>query len=1049
MLNKLIESCLRQPLIVVIVFFLLTIAGYRAMLTTPVDAIPDLSDVQVIVKASFPGQSPDLVEEQVTYPLSTLLMSVPGSATVRGFSFFNDAYLYVIFEEGTDVYWARSRVLEYLDQAKSNLPEDVTVEMGPDASGVGWVFQYVLKDTSGTRHLGELTRLQDWFIRQELQAVKGVSEVAKVGGMVQTYQVVVHPLKLLNYGLTLSDIHQSIWDANSQVGGSVIELAEAEYMVRSHGYLNSLQAFESIPLGVTSKNATPVMLRHVATIRLGPQIRRGVAEWNGEGEVVGGIVLMRDGENPLEVIKRVKDKLQRIQDALPDGVEIETAYDRSSLIKRSIDYLKEKLVQEIIFVALVCGLLLLHVRATLIIALCLPIALLLGFLVMKLFGVSANIMSLGGIAIAIGALVDAAIVMVENVQKQQLNHQKSFNQSSYTVQNPVLAESAHKRAGTVNYAAQIDVVRKACIQVGPAIFISLIIITFSFLPIFALEGQEGKLFSPMALTKTFVMSSAALISITLVPVLCLLCLKGKVVDENANPINRFLKALYKPLLKFSLRWPALVVLLALILAASAIYPWQKLGSEFMPAFDEGDILYMPTMLPGVSIQEAGQVLQQTDRLIKTVPEVLSVMGKVGRADTATDPAPLTMIETTIQLKPHSEWRAGTDLVSIIAELEQKVQFPGLTNAWVQPIKTRIDMLSTGVKTPVGIKLSGSDLASIQEATQAVESAVSILHGTVSVIGERPVSGRYIDVTPNRAVAAQYGVRIVDIHYIVRMAIGGQQIDESIQGTERFPINLRYPRAYRDNVETLKALPFLTPSGAWVTLGQIAEISISDGPSVIKSENARTVGWVYIDIQADMALGEYVANLKDAMRQVILPERVTWAVAGQYEYLERVSNKLTWIVPATVLIIFILLQLLFKTLWQSLLVLATLPVALSGSLWLVFLLDYQLSVALAVGMIALAGVAAEFGVVMLMYLNSSWREHKGTVNERIEHGAIQRLRPKAMTVITIVASLLPLLFGTGSGSEVMQRIAAPMLGGMMLCPMLSMLFIPAVYRLVRE
>jgi Cu(I)/Ag(I) efflux system membrane protein CusA/SilA len=1026
MLAKIIDLSLRWPLLVLLITTLFISIGYRAMRDTPIDAIPDLSDVQVIVKVSYPGQSPDLVEEQITYPLSSILMSVPGSETVRGYSFFGDAYLYVIFAEGTDLYWARARVLEYLNQAQNTLPDGVSTQLGPDASGVGWVFQYVLRDTSGEHHLGDLTRLQDWFIRQELQSVPGVSEVAKVGGMQQTYQVVVDPHKLLHYRLTLAQIHKALTDANNEVGGSVIELAEAEYMVRSQGYLKSLDDFKQIPLGITNHLGTPLRLKDVATLRLGPQTRRGVAEWNGEGEVVGGIVVMRDGENTLSVIAKVKDKIEQLRKALPEGVTIETAYDRTSLITRAIEYLQDKLIQEVCVVIVVCGLFIMHARATLIVVICLPSAMLLGFVLMRLFHINANLMSLGGIAIAIGALVDAAIVMVENVQKQQESATHCTQKNDH-----------------------FNLVRRACIDVGPALFFSLLIITLSFLPIFALEGQEGRLFSPLAYTKTFVMASAALLSITLVPSLILLLLKGKVSPEDNNWLNRGLKSIYKPFLNAALRWPYVVVLLAISIGLSAIYPWQKLGSEFMPTFDEGDLLYMPTTLPGVSIQEAGQILQQTDRIIKTLPEVKSVFGKVGRADTATDPAPLTMIETTIQLKPKDEWRSNIKLEDIIVELDEKVNLPGLTNAWVQPIKTRIDMLSTGVKTPVGIKLAGDDLGSIELATQVIEKTISTLDGTLSVFGERPLSGRYLDITPNRFNAAQYGLTIADIQNVVRIAVGGETLGQSIQGKERFPINMRYPRDYRTDIQALRELPFVSPNGSWVTLEQVADIRINDGPSIIKSENARTIGWVFIDIKPDFAIGDYINQLQIALADVELPNKVTWTIAGQYEYLQRVKDKLNWIVPGTLMIIFILLQLMFGRLWQAVLVLVTLPVALSGSLWLAYWLGFQLSVAMAVGMIALAGVVAEFGVVMLLYLNNSWSSQKGSCQERIEYGAIQRVRPKAMTVLTIIAGLLPIMFGEGSGSEVMQRIAAPMLGGMLISPLISMLVIPAVYKLVKD
>ncbi|WP_100657703.1 efflux RND transporter permease subunit [Alteromonas flava] len=1026
MLTQIITACARWPLLVLLVAGLGLAAGYRAMLQTPVDAIPDLSDVQVIVKVNYPGQAPDLVEQQVTYPLSTILMSVPGSQTVRGYSFFGDAYLYVIFDEDTDLYWARARVLEYLNQAQSELPMGTSIELGPDASGVGWIFQYILRDSSGTQNLADLTRLQDWFIRQELQSVPGVSEIAKVGGMVQTYQVVIDPLKLVNYQLTLAQVRSAIVAANNDVGGSVIELGEAEYMVRSKGYLTSLNDFSTIPLGIENALGTPLQLKDVATVRLGPQTRRGVADWNGEGEVVGGIVVMRDGENALAVIDAIKAKIEQLKPALPPGVTIETAYDRTGLITRAIEFLQEKLVQEMLVVIVVCGLFLLHVRATLIVALCLPSALLLGFALMRMLDINANLMSLGGIAIAIGALVDAAIVMVENVQKHQ--------------------EEARKHTRTIEH---MELVKKACTEVGPALFFSLLIITLSFIPIFALEGQEGRLFSPLAYTKTFVMAAAALLSITLVPALVVLLLKGRVPEEDKNWLNRGLKAMYRPFLNVALRWPWLVVVLAIGLGASAIYPWQKLGSEFMPTFDEGDLLYMPTTLPGVSIQEAGQILQQTDRLIKTIPEVKTVFGKVGRAETATDPAPLTMIETTIQLHPKADWRVGVTLDDIIAELDNTVQFPGLTNAWVQPIKTRIDMLSTGVKTPVGIKLSGDSLADISEATTRIERVISEINGTSSVIGERPLSGRYLDITPDRFAASRYGLTVEDIQDVVRSAIGGAIVATSVQGTERFPINVRYPRSYRTDLQSIKTLPFASPTGAWVTLEQVADIRISDGPSMIKSENARTIGWVFIDLEPQVVMGDYVKQVKEALATVELPQKVTWSIAGQYEYQQRVADKLMWIVPATLVIIFVLLQLLFKQTWQALLVMATLPIALAGSLWMVYWLDFQLSVALAVGMIALAGVAAEFGVVMLLYLNNSWAQQPGSAKDKIRHGALQRVRPKAITVLTIIAGLIPIMLGDGSGSEIMQRIAAPMLGGMLVSPLLSMLVIPAVFWLLKR
>lgn len=1024
MLNWIIGACIQHRALVLLLTTIIFMLGIRAVYDTPVDAIPDLSDTQVIVKVSYAGQSPDVVEEQITYPLSTLLMAVPGAETVRGFSFFGDAYLYVIFEEGTDIYWARSRVIEYLNQAQQRLPDGAAMSLGPDASGVGWVFQYVLTDTSGQHDLSELTSLQDWFLAPELQSVSGVSEVAKVGGMVRTYQIVVDPLKVLHFNLPMQTVIQAIRDANGQVGGSVVEMAEAEYMVRSSAYLTEIEDIQSIPLPVTNAQGTPLTLADIATIRLGPETRRGVAEWNGEGEVTGGIVIMRDGANAVSVIEDIKEKIATLQTALPEGVKIETAYDRSTLVNRAIDNIKERLIEEMIMVSLICGLLLMHARGTLIIVVCLPTAMLAGFILMRWFDINANLMSLGGIAIAIGALVDAAIVMVENAHKKL----ETASDHSLETRNKIIIE--------------------ACQEVGPALFLSLLIITLSFVPVFSLGGQEGKLFTPLAFTKTFVMASAAVLAITLVPVLISLLLKGKMKSEDKNLINRGMKALYRPLLSATLRFPKSVILLCLLIGASAWYPLSKLDTEFMPTFDEGDLLYMPTTLPGVSIKEAGQILQQTDRIIKTVPEVKSVFGKVGRAETATDPAPLTMIETTIQLHPKATWRQGIVLDDIIKELESKVQLPGLTNAWVQPIKTRIDMLSTGLKTRVGLKIAADDLASIEQTGVLLEEGIAKLSGTNSVLAERPMQGRYIDVTPDRFEAAKYGVSVAEIQQVVRSAIGGQTIAESVQGRERYPINLRYPRTYRDNLDALKALPFITKKGTWLTLSQVANVELVSGPATIKSENARMIGWVFIDLAPDMPLSEYVPALKSYVATMNnLPAKVTVEVVGEYQYLERVKQQMVWIVPITIGIIFILLMLATQSLWQSALVLMTLPIALAGSLWFVYWLGYSLSVAMAVGILALAGIAAEFGLIMLIYLNRANQQDFTSTDEMISYGALQRVRPKAMSVLTIVGSLVPLMLVTETGSEIMHRLAAPMLGGMILSPIISMILIPAVYKLM--
>ncbi len=1021
MLAWIIKRCLGHPQLVLVFALVAALIGVSSLNQLAVDAIPDLSDVQVIVKTDYPGQAPQIVEQQVTFPMANGLMAVPKAKTVRGFSFFGDSYVYVIFEDGTDPYWARSRVLEYLSQITADLPADATPELGPDASGVGWVYQYALTDPSGQHNIPQLRSLQDWFVKLELQSVEGVSEVATVGGMEQTYQVVLSPAKMLQYGLTISQVRNTMQQGNSETGGGVLEMAEAEYMVRATGYVQSLKYLENLPLGIRSEQGIPLLLKHVATIRLGPQMRRGVAELNGDGEVVGGIVVMRQGENAQRTIAAVKAKLEQISPGLPEGVEIVPVYDRSTLIEGAVDNLKHKLAEEIVVVILVCLAFLLHLRSTLVAVICLPLAVLIGFILMQVLSINANIMSLGGIAIAIGALVDAAVVMLENQHKHLEHYQQ---QHGYPPQG----------------VSHWKVVAEACVEVGPALCLSLLIITLSFTPVFALQGQEGRLFAPLALTKTLVMAAAALLSVTLVPVLLGYLVRGRIPSEQQNPITRILIALYRPVLNSALKAPLLVLVLALGIAASAYYPLTHTSSEFMPELEEGDLLYMPTTLPGISIAKAAEVLQQTDRLIKTVPEVKSVFGKVGRAETATDPAPLTMLETTIQLKDKSQWRAGVDLAHIITELEQKVTLPGLTNAWVQPIKTRIDMLSTGIKTPLGLKISGPDLATLQQLGQEVEGLLSQLPQTRSVYAERSHAGRYIDIQPKREMAATYGLSINDIQQVVKYAIGGANVGESVQGQERYPINLRYPREYRDSIEALKQLQFVSPSGQWVMLQQVADIQITQGPAVIKSENARPNALVFIDVNPGTGLDDYMQLAKKQLAQLKLPPKYSISFTGQYEYLERMKARLLWVVPATLLITLLLLYLTFQSLNQALLVMATLPVALAGSCWFIYLLGYQFSVAVAVGMIALAGVAAEFGVVMLIYLNQALKTHKD-IHTGIMAGAVQRVRPKAMTVITIVAGLLPIMLGSGVGNEVMQRIAAPMLGGMILSPLVSMFILP--------
>lgn len=1031
MLTNIILWSLRNRLLVLLAAALAAWLGWRAMLNTPVDAIPDLSDVQVIIKTSYPGQAPEIVEQQVTWPLANVMLSVPGATDVRGYSFFGDSYLYVLFADGTDLYWARSRVLEYLNQARERLPEGVNPSLGPDASGVGWIYQYALVDRSGQHDLGQLTSLQNWFLKQELQSVDGVAEVATVGGMVQAYQVVVEPQRLKAYGLTLAVIEETIRSANNEVGGGIISMAEAEYMVRGSGYLQSLDDLRRLPLAVQSSAGEVITLADVATVRRGPESRRGIAELNGEGEVVGGIVVMRHGENARATISAVEAKLAQLRPGLPDGVELVTTYDRAGLIDRAVDNLRQKLLEEMAFVALITGLFLLHLRSTLVALITLPLAVLMSFMAMRWLGINATIMSLGGIAIAIGALVDAAIVMVENAHKQLERYRH---------------EQGHEPRG----AAHWQLIAKASSEVGPALFLSLLIITISFLPVFALEAQEGRLFAPLAYTKTFAMAAAALLAITLVPVLMGYFVRGRIPSEQRNPLTRALIALYQPLLTSVLNWPKTTIIIALIVSASAYYPWSKLGHEFMPSMHEGDLLYMPTALPGLSPQTASTLLQQTDRLIKQVPEVERVFGKAGRADSATDPAPLTMFETTIMLKPEAQWRPGIGIDDIIAELDARVQVPGLTNAWVQPIKTRIDMLSTGLKTPLGLKIAGPDLDQIQQLGLQLETLLAEVPGVRSVVAERAASGRYITITPRLHEAARYGVSQAELQRVIQYAIGGAQVTESVEGRERYPITLRYPHHYRDHVEHLKQLPVVSRAGAWLTLEQLAVISVVAGADMIRSENARMTGWVFIDVEPTIALATVINAAQAAIADFALPPRYSLSWSGEYESLQRVQAKLQELIPVMLVIILMLLYLTFRSLKQALLIMLTLPLALTGSLWLVWYLGFNLSVAVWVGMIALAGVAAEFGVVMLLYLNQAWHQQSErnlvTLKQAVMHGAVMRVRPKAMTVLTIIAGLLPIMLTQGTGSEVMQRIAAPMIGGMIAAPLLSLLVLPAAYYL---
>jgi Cu(I)/Ag(I) efflux system membrane protein CusA/SilA len=1085
-MKQVILWSLRNRLLVLLSAVLLTAWGIAALKQTPLDAIPDLSDVQVIVRTTFPGQSPQVVEEQVTYPITTTMLAVPGARVVRGYSFFGDSFVYILFEDGTDLYWARSRVLEYLNQAAAALPEGVQPRLGPDATGVGWVFSYALVDRSGRHDLSQLRSLQDWFLKFELQSVPGVAEVATVGGMVREYQIVVDPEKLRAFGIPLSRLSDAVRDANQEAGGSVIERGEAEYMIRTRGYLAGVEDIETIPVDVTEAG-TPVLLRDLARVQIGPEMRRAVADLDGEGEITGGIIVMRYGENALATIAAVKAKIDDLRAGLPEGVEILVTYDRSELILAAVDNLKSKLIEELIVVALVCLVFLFHLRSAFVAIVSLPLGILIAFIIMNAQGINANIMSLGGIAIAIGTMVDAAIVMIENAHKHL------------------------ERAGpNLSSEQHWQVIGEAATEVGPALFFSLLIVTVSFLPVFALESQEGRLFSPLAFTKTYAMAAAAGLAVTLVPVLMGYLIRGRIPREDANPLNRVLIRVYQPLLSGVLRRPYLVIGLSALILFSTLIPlagvggllaplkwpfqavglvveegphraaeariegwqadlasaWQAtfsgvpvlgewhagLGSEFMPELDEGDLMYMPTTLPGISIGKAGELLRQTDRLIASLPEVERVFGKVGRAETATDPAPLTMIETLIQFKPREEWREGMTLDGLIAELDALVDIPGLANAWVMPIKTRIDMLATGIKTPLGVKISGPDLAEIERIGGEVEQALMQIEGTASAYSERAAQGRYIEIRPDRVAAARVGLNIGDINRIVAAGLGGVTVTRTVEGLERYPVSVRFPREQRDDLQKLRELPIVTPTGAQIPLGQIAEVVVVDGADMLRSENARLNGWVFVDIRG-RDLGRYIADAQAVVRdRVALPPGYSIAWSGQYEYMLRAQAKLMQVVPVALALIFLLLYLTFRSTVEALLVMLSLPFALVGGFWLIYLLDYNLSVAVAVGFIALAGVAAEFGVIMLVYLDNAvkqWREEgrlrdESHLFDAIMEGAVMRIRPKAMTVATIFAGLLPIILGAGVGSEVMRRIAAPMVGGMITAPLLSLFVIPALF-----
>ena len=1031
MINAILEWSVRNRTMVLTLAVLLAAWSFYAVRNTPVDAIPDLSDVQVIIKTHYPGQAPQVVQDQVTYPLTTALLSVPGATSVRGYSYFGDSYVYVLFEDGTDLYWARSRVLESLSQVEGILPAEARPVLGPDATGVGWIYQYALVDRSGRHDLAELRSIQDWFLKFELQTVPGVAEVATVGGMVRQYQIVLDVSRIRAYGLPLDRIVRAVRDGNQEVGGSVIELAEAEYMIRGTGYLRSIADIEKIPVGLTGQG-TPILLRDVASVRLGPQMRRGIADLDGEGEVVGGIVVMRWGENARSTIAAVQQRLDELKPSLPPGVEIVVTYDRSNLIDRAVSTLNTKLLQELAMVLLVCVVFLGHFRSGLVAVIALPLGVLAAYSVMYFQGINANIMSLGGIAIAIGVMVDAAIVMVENLHKH--------------------IEEAGPDAD------RWELVLASSREVGKPIFFSLLITTVSFLPVFTLEAQEGRLFAPLAYTKTYAMAAAAILAVTLVPVLMGFLVRGRIRTERDNPLNRALMNVFGYPVRLALRFPRSILLLALLLVVATAWPWQRLGAEFMPELDEGDLFYMPTTLPGISAGKAAELLQQTDRLIRTVPEVERVFGKVGRAETATDPAPLTMIETMIRLKPRKEWRPGLTLADLKRELDEVVRFPGLTNSWVMPIKTRIDMLATGIKTPVGIKIAGPDLAVIQEIGQNIEAVVRTVPGTRTVYSERVSGGRYIDITTDRAAAARYGMDVADIQRVVATAIGGMTLTQTIEGLERYPVNIRYPRDLRDSVENLRELPVIIDSGAAVPLGELARIAISDGPPMIKSENARPNGWVYVDLDSD-DLRDYVERARAAVSaNVELPAGYSIAWSGQYEYWLRAAERLRLLVPFTLMIIVILLAMNFRSLAEVLIILGSLPLALIGGVWLVYLLGYNMSVAVGVGFIGLAGLAVEIGVVMLVYLNAAYLRISeknpggvslGDLHEAIFEGVQRRIRPILMTVIATMVGLTPIMLGGGAGSEVMRRIAAPMVGGLTSALLLAVTVIPALYLIWRS
>lgn len=1039
MINAIINGSLRNRFMVLLAVVVLAVAGFWSFKNIPLDAIPDLSDVQVIVFTEFPGQAPQVVEDQVTYPLTTAMLAVPHTKVVRGYSFFGLSFVYIIFEDGTDMYWARSRVLEYLNYANERLPQGVNPSLGPDATGVGWIYEYALVDNSGKHDLAQLRSLQDWYLRYPLQTVPGVSEVASVGGYVKQYQVEVNPNALLAYGIPLSKVKHAIRRSNNDVGGRLIEMAETEYMVRGLGYIRTLDDIQSIPVGIDN-NGTPVRLQDVAQVQIGPELRRGVVELNGQGEVAGGVVIMRYGENAQTTIQGVREKLQELTQGLPEGVEIVPVYDRGALIERAVDTLNTALVQELIIVCVLVGLFLLHLRSSLVIVITLPLAVLMAFIVMKWQGINANIMSLGGIAIAIGDMVDGGIVMVENAHKH-------------------ISEAIAKKKAELTQKERWQAIGKASREVGPSLFFSLLIITVSFIPIFAMQAQEGRLFSPLAYTKSYAMAAAAILTVTVIPVLMGYFIRGRIIPEKRNPANRFLHFIHSPILRLAMRWRVVTLILAMLLLASTLYPLSKIGSEFMPPLDEGDILYMPSTFPGISITKAKELLQQTDKILMTFPEVAHVFGKIGRAETATDPAPLSMMETTISLKPKSEWPDPNKTTQeLMAQMDQAIRFPGLTNAWTMPIKTRIDMLSTGIKTPVGIKVSGPDLDELQRLSEQIENVMQAMPETLSAFGDRTAGGYYLDFDIKREEAARYGLTVGDVQDIIQSAIGGMNITETVEGLERYPVNLRYPRELRDNPENLKRTLIPTPTGAQIPLTLVAELTLRRGPPSIKSEDARPNAWVYVDLKTT-DIGGFVTQAKAIVeKQIALPTGYTISWSGQFEYMERAAEKLRIVVPLTLILIFFLLYLTFRNLVEPTIVMLTVPFGLVGGIWIVYVLEFNLSVAVYVGFIALAGTAAETGVMMLNFIDieiAKLRGQKQTllsseeIRRAVETATAMRVRPVSITAFSTMIGLIPIMMATGSGADVTHRIAAPVLGGMFTVLILTLLVFPVIYSLVLQ